>query len=174
MKKKSNRQKKRRGLALLFSIIMIFCVFGTIVFAVSRRISKEMSASAIQNLSESLNLIESTIEAILRSEAEFQKLIAQEITMIEDPEEFIRSYKKNGTMVRISLILEGEAEGVSNVGKPFRRKALIFSRKEYRRAFGFPILSEQPGDMGIHHQVPGAEGGRGDCCPLYGIYLRFF
>ena len=96
MKKKSNRQKKRRGLALLFSIIMIFCVFGTIVFAVSRRISKEMSASAIQNLSESLNLIESTIEAILRSEAEFQKLIAQEIAQVEDPEAYIRVYEKIG------------------------------------------------------------------------------
>ena len=127
MKKKSNRQKKRRGLALLFSIIMIFCVFGTIVFAVSRRISKEMSASAIQNLSESLNLIESTIEAILRSEAEFQKLIAQEIAQVEDPEAYIRVYEKNRAMAKLSLILAGETEGVSNTGERFTEEGLDFS-----------------------------------------------
>ena len=127
MKKKSNRQKKRRGLALLFSIIMIFCVFGTIVFAVSRRISKEMSASAIQNLSESLNLIESTIEAILRSEAEFQKLIAQEIAQVEDPEAYIRVYEKNQTMAKLSLIRSGRTEGVSNTGDLFTAEGLDFS-----------------------------------------------
>ena len=54
-----------------------------IVFSVSQKISKEMSESAIQNLSESLDLLQSTIEAILRSEAEFQSLIAQEIARAE-------------------------------------------------------------------------------------------
>ena len=38
-----------------------------------------MSESAVQNLSESLDLLECTIEAILRSEAEFQMMIAREI-----------------------------------------------------------------------------------------------
>ena len=92
---------------------MIFCVFGTIVFSVSRKIAREMSESAVQNLSESLDLIESTIEAILRSEAEFQTLIAQEIARVEDPEEYIRSYEKNQTMSKMSLILSGKTEGVS-------------------------------------------------------------
>ena len=85
MEKTSNQQKKRRGVPLLLSIILIFSIFGTIVFAVSRKISEEMSASAIQNLSESLDLIQCTIEAILRSEAEFQALIAQEVAQAEDP-----------------------------------------------------------------------------------------
>ena len=79
MKKIPNEQRKKRGFSLLLSIILVFCVFGTVVFAVSRKITKEMSDSAIQNLSESLDLLESTIEAILRSEAEFQTLIAREI-----------------------------------------------------------------------------------------------
>ena len=44
-----------------------------------------MSQSAVQNLSESLDLIKCTIEAILNKEAEFQKLMAQEIALAEDP-----------------------------------------------------------------------------------------
>ena len=63
---------------------------GATVFSVAQKISKEMSASAIQNLSESLDLIECTIEAILKNEAEFQKLMAQEIAMAEEPGKYIR------------------------------------------------------------------------------------
>lgn len=58
-------------------------MLATIVFTVARKISTEMSASAIQNLSESLDLMKGTIEAILSKEAEFQKLIAQELVMLE-------------------------------------------------------------------------------------------
>ena len=127
MKKKPNQQNKQGGLSLLFSIILIFGLFGTIVFAVSQRISSEMSDSAIQNLSESLDLIESTIEAILRSEAEFQKLIAQEIARADDPEEYIRFHEKNQMVAKMSLILSGKAEGVSNTGEPFTGEGLDFS-----------------------------------------------
>ena len=127
MKKKPNQQNKQGGLSLLFSIILIFGLFGTIVFAVSQRISSEMSDSAIQNLSESLDLIESTIEAILRSEAEFQKLIAQEIARADDPEEYIRFHEKNQMIAKMSLILSGKAEGVSNTGEPFTGEGLDFS-----------------------------------------------
>ena len=112
---------------MLLSIILIFSVFGAIVFSVSQKISKEMSASAIQNLSESLDLIESTIEAILRSEAEFQTLIAQEIARMDDPESYIRTYEKNQTMSKMSLILAGETEGVSNSGERFTEEGLDFS-----------------------------------------------
>ena len=49
-----------------------------------------MSQSAISNLSESLELVRGTIEAILDKEAEFQKLIAQEVSLMENPEEFIQ------------------------------------------------------------------------------------
>ena len=119
MKKRKGESRKNKEISLIFSIVLVFCILGMVVFSVARKISAEMSSSAIHNLSESLGLIKGTIEAILNKEAEFQKLIAQEITMIEDPEEFIRSYKKNGTMVRISLILTGETEGVSNVGDIF-------------------------------------------------------
>ena len=127
MKETTDQQKKRRGFPLLFSIIIIFCIFGTIVFAVSRKTTWEMSEAAIQNLSESLDLIQSTIEAILRSEAEFQTLIAQEIARAEDPEEYIRACEKNQTMSKLSLILSGKTEGVSNTGERFTEEGLDFS-----------------------------------------------
>lgn len=127
MKKMPNKQEKHKGLILPFSIIMVFCVFGTIAFAVSRRISREMSASAVQNLNESLDLIQSTIEAILHSEAEFQNLIAQEIARAEDPEAYIRTYEKNQTMAKLSLISAGETEGSSNTGERFTEEGLDFS-----------------------------------------------
>ncbi len=127
MKEMSNKQKKWKGLSLLFSIILIFCIFGAIVFSVSQKISMEMSASAIQNLSESLDLIQSTIEAILRSEAEFQELIAQEIAQSDDPEEYICGSKSNRTVAKISLILSGETEGISSTGERFTEEGLDFS-----------------------------------------------
>ena len=78
MKENTEKRERRRRLSLPLSILLIFCVFGTIVFMVARRTSQEMSAAAIQNLSESLDLIECTIEAILNNEAEFQSLLARE------------------------------------------------------------------------------------------------
>ena len=127
MKEKPEKREKWGGLPLLFSIVLVFCIFWAFVFSVSRKISREMSESAIQNLSESLDLIESTIEAILRSEAEFQTLIAQEIARTDDPESYIRTYEKNQTMSKMSLILAGEAEGVSNTGERFTEEGLDFS-----------------------------------------------
>lgn len=53
-------------------VIGLFCVLGIVVFSVSRRITTEMSASAISNLGESLDLIQGTIETIFRMEAEHQ------------------------------------------------------------------------------------------------------
>ena len=86
-----------------------------------------MSASAIQNLSESLDLIQSTIEAILHSQAEFQSLIAKEIARAEDPAAYIRAYEKNQTMAKLSFISAGETEGVSNTGERFSEAGLDFS-----------------------------------------------
>ncbi|RKI42748.1 response regulator [bacterium D16-51] len=128
MKKNQNRRKGTdKGIPLFLSIILVFCILAVVVFSVARKISAEMSASAIQNLSESLDLIEGTIEAILTKEAEFQKLVAEEIATIDDPEEFIRTYNKNQTMVKISMILSGETEGFSNTGEIFTERELDFS-----------------------------------------------
>ncbi len=127
MGEKRNRSKEDRGIPLLFSIILVFCILGAVVFSVAQKISREMASSAIQNLSESLDLMKGTIEAVLIKEAEFQKLMAQEIATIKDPEEFIRSYEKNQTMVKISMIPAGETVGVSNTGESFSEEELDFS-----------------------------------------------
>ena len=72
MKEKPNKHKKQ-GISYLFlSILLVFCVLGAIVYTISREISRKMSEAAIQYVSESLDLVQCTIEAILRSEAEFQ------------------------------------------------------------------------------------------------------
>lgn len=127
MKKRQNGEKIDNGIPLLLSIIFVFCILGVVVFSVSRKIAKEMSTSAIQNLSESLDLIQCTLETILNKEAEYQKIIAQEVADAEDPEEFILSYTKNQTMVKVSLIFTGEKEGISNTGEVFSEEGLDFS-----------------------------------------------
>ena len=86
-----------------------------------------MSASAIQNLSESLDLIQSTIEAILRSQADFQSLIVREVARADDPAAYIRACEKNQSMSKLSLILAGETEGISNTGERFTEEGLDFS-----------------------------------------------
>lgn len=125
--KKNGKRKIDRGFSLLLSISLVFIILGVIVFSVSQRISVEMSESATQNLSESLNLVQCTIEAILNNEAEFQKLLAQEISLADDPEEQVRSYGKNQIMVKISFVWEGETQGISNLGEVFREDELNFT-----------------------------------------------
>ncbi len=127
MKKKRNRIRIDKGISLFLSIVLFFAILGTVVFFVARRLSAEMSASAIQNLSESLDLIKCTIESISDKEAEFQCLMAHEIANLEDPEAYIRSYKRNQTMVKLSLIRSGETEGISSTGESFSEDELDFS-----------------------------------------------
>ncbi len=127
MEKREKRSEIRRKIILILPFILVFSILGGVVFSVSRKISIEMSEAAIDNLSESLGLISNTLETILSKEAEFQKLIAQELVESEDPEKFILSYERNSTMVKISLIQSGETEGVSNTGEAFSEEELDFS-----------------------------------------------
>lgn len=119
--------QRRKSITMLVSIVFVFVVMGCVVFSVSQKISHEMSNSAVQNLSESLDLIQCTIESILRSEAEFQLLLARDVAAARDPEEYIRAYEKNATMVRLSLVLSGKDQGVSSTGEVFRPEELDFS-----------------------------------------------
>lgn len=127
-------------------VIVLFCVLGIVVFSVSRRITTEMSASAISNLSESLDLIQGTIETIFRMEAEHQELIAEELSMLEAPAEYIRSWDGGDTMARISLLEEGASEGVSNTEEPFDVEELDFSGG--KTVEGLPISRSYLNHMG--------------------------
>lgn len=146
MKEKQSRSRKNRGISLFIPILLVFSILGAVVFSVSQKISREMSASAIQNLSESLNLIKSTIEAVLRNEAEFQTMIAREVASTEDPEEYIRSYGKNQMMAKVSLIQSGQTEGVSNTGENFSGEALDFTQGG--EVNGLPISESYVNYMG--------------------------
>ena len=146
MKKRHKKCRSGNGPSLILSILLIFCILGTIVYFVARRISSEMSQSAISNLSESLELVRGTIEAILDKEAEFQKLIAQEVSLMENPEEFIQSYNGNQTMVKLSYIAEGRTKGVSNTGETFTAEDLDFSSG--KTVSDLPVSTSYLNDMG--------------------------
>lgn len=135
MKENRHKSSGNKRIPLLLSIILVFCIFGGIIFLVSRKISREMSTAAIQNLNENLDLIKCTIESMWSKEAEFQKLMAREIATMEDPEDYIRSYQKNDIMVKISLIRSGAASGISNTGDVFTEKGMEFTMNEEKEGF---------------------------------------
>ncbi len=146
MKERHKKGKSGNGPGLILSILLTFCILGTIVYFVARRISSEMSQSAISNLSESLELVRGTIEAILDKEAEFQKLMAQEISVMENPAKFIQSYSGSQSMVKISYIAEGTTKGVSNTGEEFTAEDLDFSSG--KSVGGLPVSTSYLNDMG--------------------------
>lgn len=139
--------KGSRKKSLFLSIIIVFSILGAVVFSVARRTFAEMSASAINNLSDSLVLVKGTIEAILIKEAEFQEFIAQEIAFSKDPYEFIRFYHKNQTISKVSLILSGETEGISSTGEVFSESTLDFSNG--KKVGTLPITQSYLNDMGM-------------------------
>ena len=131
MEKKTHESGTDKRFPLVLSIILVFSILGAVVFSVSRKMSREMSASAIQNLNENLDLIKYTVEAIWSNQAELQKLMAQEIAIIdEDLEDYIRSYQRNETIAKISLIRAGESEGISSTGEVFSEEGMDFSSWE--------------------------------------------
>ncbi len=146
MKKRPNGKPGTKGVSLLLTIVLTFCILGTVVFSVAQKTSREMSDSAIQNLSKSLDLIRNTIEAVLNNEAEFQAMLAQEIAQTDSPMEYIQSCDQNQTMVKLSLILEGETQGISNTGEPFSEADLDFSAGGMVN--GFPVSQSYVNYMG--------------------------
>ncbi len=146
MKMNRNGSRKNSGIYFLLPIILFFSIIGFVVFSVAQKISEEMSQSAIQNLSESLDLIKCTIESILKNEAEFQTMIAHEAAMSEDPETYIQTYEKNQTMVKLSLILSGKTEGISHTGEKFSEEGLEFSPE--RTINGLPVSRSYVNYMG--------------------------
>ena len=146
MKEELNRIKRRQGIALFLTIILVFCMLGAVVASVFQKISREMSTAAIQNLSETLDLIKCTIEAILENEAEFQIMLAQEAARAEDMEAYILAFEKNQTMVKLSLIRSGETEGVSSTGERFTEEGLDFTSG--RAVGGLPVSRSYVNYMG--------------------------
>ena len=78
MNERKKRYKARRGINLIIPVILFFSIMGVAVYFAAEKISTQMSASAVENLSENLDLIRGTIEVTIKREAEFQRLLAQE------------------------------------------------------------------------------------------------
>lgn len=143
----SMKKKKKSGnAAFIITIVLVFCILGGVVYSVECKISAQMSEAAVENLSENLELIKGTIQAILFKEAEFQKLLADEIALLEDPEDFIRSDHSNKTMVEMALIEKGEQTGISSAGEVFREDSLDFSAGN--SVEGLPISEAYVNSMG--------------------------
>ena len=130
MKRNQGGKGLDKGGSLLLSIILVFCILAAVVFSVSQKKSAEMSDAAVQNLTESLDLIKSTIEAIRNKEAEFQKIMAADMASRGEQEDYVRDFTCNDSMVRVSFIRAGEQEGISDTGETFSEEGLDFSSKK--------------------------------------------
>lgn len=139
-------KKEKRKKFTLIPFLLIFLALAAGVFSIAQRISTEMSQSAVNNLSDSLDLISGTIETILNKEAEFQSIIAQKTAESVEPEQFIKSCGSNSTMVKISLIMSGEESGISNNGDSFSSSELDFSNG--KTVCGMPLSRSYVNEMG--------------------------
>ncbi len=144
-KTKTNKISHNRT-AFIVMILLSFCILGGVVLSVERKISMQMSEAAIENLSEKLELLKGTIQAILYKEAEFQSLLAAEMALLDQPEDFICSDHNSKTMVKLSLIPAGQKEGVSSTGEAFREDGLDFSAGSLVE--GLPISEAYVNGMG--------------------------
>ncbi|MCI8745820.1 MAG: hybrid sensor histidine kinase/response regulator, partial [Lachnospiraceae bacterium] len=169
--KRANQEKKSSKKILIVLILTVFIILGSFVFFIAARISHEMSQSAIGNLSENLELLKGTIEVLFQREAQYQKMIVEELSIIEDPKEFILSYDRNGNLAKMSLVFTGETEGISNTGEVFYPQELDFSNQETVEEL--PVSVSYINDMGTWAYTmksPVTKDGREIAC-LYVEYI---
>ena len=124
---KNDNTEKRRAVGFVFVVILIFAVMGGAIWGISQKTYNDMSDAAISNLNENLTLMKSTIEVIFRDEASFQLFSAEELAEVSDPLAAVASMPNAKTTSLISLVLEGETEGISNNGAPFDPSKLDFT-----------------------------------------------
>ncbi|MEC4175542.1 ATP-binding protein [Adlercreutzia sp. R7] len=139
-------RQRRSYASWIVAFVLIFALMGTSVYAVAKRTYDDMSDAAIRNLNENLNLMQNTVEAIMRSEAEFQQLIADEIGQAPDPLTYVLNLRNNETTSKMSVVLNGQAEGLSNNGEPFNPADLDFSAGG--TVLGLPISQSYVNDRG--------------------------
>ena len=111
--------EKKTYIRWIVAVVLIFALMGASIYGVAKKTYDDMSDAAIQNLNENLNLMLNTVEAIMRSEAEFQQLVAEEIAAAPDPSSYVLNLRNNDTTSKLSVVLAGEEAGASNDGEPF-------------------------------------------------------
>ncbi|MCI8468881.1 MAG: response regulator [Eggerthellaceae bacterium] len=97
------------------------------VLAIAHKTSQEMYDSAIQSLDENLNLMKSTIDAIVSSEVDFQELIGDEIALSPDPAAYIQNLHASDAISKLSIVLDEGDVAVSSDGRPFSPDSIDFS-----------------------------------------------
>ena len=174
MKTTENAVRDRKGFArLTLVIVLIFAVMGASIWAVSKKTSDDMADAAILNLNENLNLMESTVEAIQDSEAQFQRLLATELAAAGDPAAAVERLGKSDAAALISVVPQGADVGVSNDGAPFEPASLDFSGGGAigGGAARLPGLCERRGQLGLHGEVSHRTGRRPHRRAVHRVHL---
>lgn len=127
---KNDRHEKRSSLRLILVGALIFALMGAAIWGISKKTYDDMSDAAISNLNENLTLMKSTIEAIFRSEADFQRVTAKELAEADDPIATIAHMPNGETASCVSYVPANASEGISNNGEPFNPARLDFSSNE--------------------------------------------
>lgn len=127
---KNDRHEKRSSLRLILVGVLIFALMGVAIWGISKKTYDDMSDAAISNLNENLTLMKSTIEAIFRSEADFQRVTAKELAEADDPIAMIAHMPNGETASCVSYVPANATEGISNNGEPFNPARLDFSSNE--------------------------------------------
>ncbi len=138
--------EKKTYIRWIVAVVLIFALMGASIYGVAKKTYDDMSDAAIQNLNENLNLMRNTVEAIMRSEAEFQQLVAEEIAAAPDPSSYVLNLRNNDTTSKLSVVLAGEEAGVSNDGEPFFPEQLDFSAGG--AIAGLPVSQSYVNDAG--------------------------
>lgn len=103
---------------------------GVAIWGISKKTYDDMSEAAISSLNENLTLMKSTIEAIFRSEADFQRVTAKELAETDDPIATVAHMPNGETASCVSYVPANASEGISNNGEPFNPARLDFSSNE--------------------------------------------
>lgn len=138
--------EKKTYIRWIVAVVLIFALMGASIYGVAKKTYDDMSDAAIQNLNENLNLMRNTVEAIMRSEAEFQQLVAEEIAAAPDPSSYVLNLRNNDTTSKLSVVLAGEEAGASNDGEPFFPEQLDFSAGG--AIAGLPVSQSYVNDAG--------------------------
>lgn len=171
MKTTENAVRDRKGFArLTLVIVLIFAVMGASIWAVSKKTSDDMADAAILNLNENLNLMESTVEAIQDSEAQFQRLLATELAAAGDPGRRCGALGQKRCRRRSSPSCpRGPTSASPTTAPPSIRRRSISAAGAPRGLARLPGLCERRGQLGLHGEMSHERDG----VPIAELYTEY-
>ena len=165
--------EKKTYIRWIVAVVLIFALMGASIYGVAKKTYDDMSDAAIQNLNENLNLMRNTVEAIMRSEAEFQQLVAEEIAAAPDPSSYVLNLRNNDTTSKLSVVLAGErGRRLERRRALFPRAARLLRRRRDRGPARVAVLRQRCGHVGLHHRLSHSARGRGCRHAVRRVHLR--